>query len=156
LRQDWSLAGSPIGGAPTVILAKWTPSGTPSDGSLGSTLNFEVPSGAIAPRSSASLIEEHWRADLLTRVTLDPFRQQRWALSIGGGVFAVGLALATWAIVAIRKAGTRVEASKPTTAIVADGPYKFTRNPIYIGMFLGQAGLAIGFDNLWVLAMLVP
>jgi hypothetical protein len=39
-----------------------------------------------APRSSASLIEEHWRADLFTRVTLDPFRQQRWALSIGGGL----------------------------------------------------------------------
>ena len=31
-----------------------------------------------------------------------------------------------------------------------------TRNPIYIGMFLGQAGLAIGFDNLWVLVMLMP
>lgn len=27
-----------------------------------------------------------WRADLLARVTLDPFRQQRWALSIGGGL----------------------------------------------------------------------
>lgn len=39
-----------------------------------------------APRSAANLIEEHWRADLLTRVTLDPFRQQRWALSIGGGL----------------------------------------------------------------------
>ena len=39
-----------------------------------------------APRSSASLIQEHWRADLLTRVTLDPFRQQRWALAIGGGL----------------------------------------------------------------------
>jgi hypothetical protein len=40
----------------------------------------------FAPRSSASLIQEHWRADLLTRVTLDPFRQQRWGLSIGGGL----------------------------------------------------------------------
>ena len=31
-----------------------------------------------------------------------------------------------------------------------------TRNPIYLGMFLGQTGIAIGFDNLWVLAMLAP
>src|SRR5271165_5109788 len=75
---------------------------------------------------------------------------------VGGGVFAVGLALAIWAIITIRKAGTRVEANKPTTAIVANGPYQFTRNPIYIGMLLGQAGLAIGFDNFWVFAMLVP
>ena len=27
-----------------------------------------------------------WRGDVLARVTLDPFRQQRWALSFGGGV----------------------------------------------------------------------
>jgi protein-S-isoprenylcysteine O-methyltransferase Ste14 len=75
---------------------------------------------------------------------------------LGGGVFAVGLALAIWAIATFRKAGTRVEIHKPTTAIVANGPYRFTRNPIYIGMFLGQIGLAIGVDSLWVLAMLVP
>jgi protein-S-isoprenylcysteine O-methyltransferase Ste14 len=76
-----------------------------------------------------------------------------WA---GGCVFVVGLALAIWAVVTFRKAGTRVEPNKPTTTIVENGPFRFTRNPIYIGMFLGQTGLAIGFDNLWVLAMLVP
>jgi len=37
---------------------------------------------------------------------------------IGGGVFAISLALAIWAIVTIRGAGTRVETHKPTTAIV--------------------------------------
>jgi protein-S-isoprenylcysteine O-methyltransferase Ste14 len=75
---------------------------------------------------------------------------------VGGGVFAVGFALAIWAVVTMRRAGTRVEPYKPTTTIVANGPYRFTRNPIYIGMFLGQAGLAIGLDDLWVLATLVP
>jgi len=35
------------------------------------------------------------------------------------------------------------------------GPYRFTRNPIYVGMFLGQTGLAIGFNSLWLLASLV-
>jgi len=75
---------------------------------------------------------------------------------VGGAVFAAGFLLAIWAIITIRKAGTRVETNKPTTAIVADGPFRFTRNPIYIGMFLGQIGLAIGFDSLWILGMLVP
>jgi protein-S-isoprenylcysteine O-methyltransferase Ste14 len=75
---------------------------------------------------------------------------------IGGGVFAAGLALGIWAIVTMHKAGTRVETHKPTTTIVANGPYRFSRNPIYIGMFLGQTGLAIGLDNLWMLIMLVP
>jgi protein-S-isoprenylcysteine O-methyltransferase Ste14 len=75
---------------------------------------------------------------------------------IGGGVFAIGLVLAIWAIATMRKAGTRIKTNKPTTTIVASGPYGVTRNPIYIGMFLGQTGLAIGFDNLWILATLVP
>ena len=33
---------------------------------------------------------------------------------------------------------------------------RFTRNPIYLGMFLGLIGLAITFDDLWLLMMLVP
>jgi protein-S-isoprenylcysteine O-methyltransferase Ste14 len=69
-------------------------------------------------------------------------------------LFAAGLALAAWAIASFRSAGTRVETYKPTTAIVAMGPYRFTRNPIYLGMFLGLFGLAVGFDSLWLLAAL--
>jgi protein-S-isoprenylcysteine O-methyltransferase Ste14 len=75
---------------------------------------------------------------------------------VGGGVFALRLALAIWAIVTIRRAGTQIDINKPTTAIVENGPYRLTRNPIYLGIVLGQTGIAIGFDNLWVLAMLVP
>ncbi len=77
----------------------------------------------------------------------------RW---VGAVIFASGLALAIWAIVKILSAGSRVETYKPTTAIISDGPYRLTRNPIYIGMFLGQIGLAIGFDSLWILLMLLP
>jgi len=74
---------------------------------------------------------------------------------VGGAVFAIAFALAIWAISTIRNAGTRVETRQPTTTIVANGPYRFTRNPIYIGMLLGQTGLAIGFNSVWLLATLV-
>jgi protein-S-isoprenylcysteine O-methyltransferase Ste14 len=73
---------------------------------------------------------------------------------VGGIIFAIAFALAIWAIVTIRKAGTQVETYKPTTAIVENGPYRFTRNPIYLGMVLGLIGLAIAFDSLWILAAL--
>jgi protein-S-isoprenylcysteine O-methyltransferase Ste14 len=75
---------------------------------------------------------------------------------VGGGVFAVGFVLAISAIISFRKGDTPVQTHKPTRGIVTRGPYRFTRNPIYIGMFLGQTGLAIGFDNLWMLITLVP
>jgi protein-S-isoprenylcysteine O-methyltransferase Ste14 len=75
---------------------------------------------------------------------------------VGAAVVAIGVALAVSALIAFRRAGTRVEPYKPTTAIVSDGPFGLTRNPIYVGMFLGQIGLAIGFDSLWIVVMLVP
>ena len=52
------------------------------------------------------------------------------------------------------RAGSNVPTRLPTTTIVETGPYRFTRNPIYLGMFLGLIGLAIAFDNFWLLMML--
>ena len=75
---------------------------------------------------------------------------------LGAMVFVLALALFSWAIVTITRAGSNVPTKLPTTTIVESGPYRFTRNPIYLGMFLGLIGLAIAFDNLWLLMMLVP
>ena len=75
---------------------------------------------------------------------------------LGAMVFVLALALVAWAIVTITRAGSNVPTNLPTTTIVKSGPYRFTRNPIYLGMFLGLIGLAIAFDNLWLLMMLVP
>ena len=75
---------------------------------------------------------------------------------LGAIVFVVALAMVAWAIVTITRAGSNVPTNRPTTTIVESGPYRFTRNPIYLGMFLGLIGLAIAFDNLWLLIMLVP
>jgi protein-S-isoprenylcysteine O-methyltransferase Ste14 len=77
----------------------------------------------------------------------------RW---LGAIVFVLALALFGWAVVTITMAGSNVPTYRPTTAIVARGPYRFTRNPIYLGMFLALVGLAIAFDTLWLLLVLVP
>jgi protein-S-isoprenylcysteine O-methyltransferase Ste14 len=75
---------------------------------------------------------------------------------LGIAVFVLALALFAWAIVTMTRAGSNVPTNRPTTTIVESGPYRFTRNPIYLGMFLGLIGLAIAFDSLWQLMMLVP
>jgi protein-S-isoprenylcysteine O-methyltransferase Ste14 len=74
---------------------------------------------------------------------------------VGVVLFAAAFALAIWAIATIRNAGSRVETTMPTTEIVSNGPYRFTRNPIYLALFLGLIALAIGFDSAWILATLV-
>jgi len=78
------------------------------------------------------------------------------AALLGAMVFVIALALFAWAIITITRAGSSVPTNRPTTTIVDTGPFRFTRNPIYMGMFLGLIGLAIGFNNLWLLASLVP
>jgi protein-S-isoprenylcysteine O-methyltransferase Ste14 len=74
----------------------------------------------------------------------------------GTAVLAIALALFAWAIMTMTRAGSNVPTSMPTTTIVDAGPYRFTRNPIYLSMALGLVGLAIAFDTLWLLIALVP
>lgn len=55
-----------------------------------------------------------------------------------------------------RRAGTSVRGSKRTTTIVRTGPYRFSRNPIYLSFILLLLGLAVWLDDLWLLLTLVP
>ena len=75
---------------------------------------------------------------------------------LGATVFVLALALGAWAVVTITRAGSNVPTNLPTITIVASGPYRLTRNPIYLGMFLGLIGLAIALDNPWLPMTLVP
>jgi protein-S-isoprenylcysteine O-methyltransferase Ste14 len=55
-----------------------------------------------------------------------------------------------------RRAGTSVQGSKSSTVIVRTGPYRFSRNPIYLAFILLVLGLSVWLNNLWLLVTLVP
>ncbi|MBD0274767.1 MAG: isoprenylcysteine carboxylmethyltransferase family protein [Acetobacteraceae bacterium] len=67
---------------------------------------------------------------------------------------AVGLAAA--ALGRFRRAGTAVEPWRPSTALVTDGVYRFTRNPIYLAMALLYLGLSLAADSALALVLLPP
>ena len=69
-------------------------------------------------------------------------------------LLAVGLFVA--AVRTFRAAGTPVPGNRPTTAIVRTGPYRFSRNPIYLAFSLFQLGLAVWVNGLGLLMTLVP
>ena len=75
---------------------------------------------------------------------------------LGTIVFALVLALVAWAISTMTRAGSNVPTRLPTTSIVETGPYRFMRNPIYLGMVLGLIDFAIAFNSLWLLVRLAP
>ena len=74
----------------------------------------------------------------------------------GLALVALGMVIATLAVRRFRGAGTDFRTDKPTTALVADGLFRFSRNPIYIALSLIYAGIGLAWDNLWVLGLLVP
>lgn len=53
-----------------------------------------------------------------------------------------------------KRAETNLEPWKSTTAIVSDGVYAFSRNPIYLAFTLFYLGAAFFFDSLWTFALL--
>ncbi|HKV40109.1 MAG TPA: isoprenylcysteine carboxylmethyltransferase family protein [Blastocatellia bacterium] len=77
-----------------------------------------------------------------------------WLLGPIVSVFAV--MLFALSIREFRAAGTPVRGSERSTAIVRTGPYRFTRNPIYLSFILLLLGLSVWLDDLWLIVTLVP
>ena len=75
---------------------------------------------------------------------------------IGVIVVLVAAALLISAVRTFKKAGTPVPGNRPTTTIVHAGPYRFTRNPIYLAFTLFQVGLATWVNSLGMLLTLFP
>jgi protein-S-isoprenylcysteine O-methyltransferase Ste14 len=69
--------------------------------------------------------------------------------SYGGSVLLIlGIALAAIASGLFKRAGTPVIPFEPSTALVTSGPYRFTRNPMYLGLVLILLGAAMLFGAL--------
>jgi len=78
------------------------------------------------------------------------------ALTVGLIFVVIGFTLAAFSVRAFHLAGTSVAPGQPSAALVTYGPYKITRNPIYIGFVLVYFGLAIVLTSMWVLLLLIP
>ena len=77
-------------------------------------------------------------------------------LALGAGLLLAGFGLAFACFLRFRTADTAIEPWKPASALVADGPYRLSRNPIYLGLMLCLAGVGVMANSLWILAMLLP
>ena len=71
-------------------------------------------------------------------------------------VVVLGVALIFDAVAWFARIETSPDPGRPTTKIVDEGPYQFTRNPMYLGMALIMGGLALLGDALWPLLALIP
>lgn len=95
-------------------------------------------------------LDRLWPIEMLRRA--DP----EWRYATATVLFVIGAAVAVPALRGFRAAGTSIPPHRPTTALVTSGPYRFSRNPIYIGVSLAYVALAVALASTWALILLPP
>jgi protein-S-isoprenylcysteine O-methyltransferase Ste14 len=71
-------------------------------------------------------------------------------------ILIVSVWLALSAKAAMTRAGTNVRPDRPTLALVTDGPFRFTRNPLYLAAIGIYVSITLLVDSLWPLVLLIP
>ena len=73
---------------------------------------------------------------------------------LGAALFGIGAAGFAWMVITMRRARTPIHNAKTPTALVESGPFRFTRNPMYLFGSIAYAGLALLLVELWSLLLL--
>jgi protein-S-isoprenylcysteine O-methyltransferase Ste14 len=75
---------------------------------------------------------------------------------IAGALILIGLALFAAGVRDFSRAATPVPTNEPTRALVTTGIHGWTRNPIYLGMFLVYGGIGVAARSPWILILALP
>lgn len=78
------------------------------------------------------------------------------ARGIGVVCVLVSFPLALMTFRVLSRAHTPVDPLKPTTALVTEGPFRYSRNPIYVALTWLYVGVALLINALWILLLVVP
>jgi protein-S-isoprenylcysteine O-methyltransferase Ste14 len=93
---------------------------------------------------------------LLQWIAPRPIASSHAGYWIGGVLLVSGVVLAIWGRRVMERAGTNVNPTLPSTALVSAGPFAFSRNPLYVALTLVYVGLALLANALLVLVLIVP
>ena len=85
-----------------------------------------------------------------------PLFSQLTARVLGGTLLTLGAALGLAAVQTLRRAGTNVRPDQPTLRLVTAGPYRWTRNPIYIAGLTVYLGVACVINGPAPFLLLLP
>jgi protein-S-isoprenylcysteine O-methyltransferase Ste14 len=93
----------------------------------------------------------HWLWPLPVSVSMRPVT---FVFGIVIGIMGAGLM--AWGHRTLVKGGTNVSPLKPTTVIITTGPFRFTRNPLYVGAMILLLAFSLAIGTLWGLTVIVP
>ncbi len=75
-------------------------------------------------------------------------------MSIGWVSFVISILLIIWSLATLKNAGTTALPHRATKQLVTTGPYRFSRNPVYLAFLLLTLASALTAGNLWILLSL--
>jgi protein-S-isoprenylcysteine O-methyltransferase Ste14 len=91
---------------------------------------------------------------LLQRIWPVPMLPSAVGRNAGIACILSGVTLEVWSILTFWRAGTSVIPVRPSTAVVTDGPFRFSRNPIYVALTLLYLGATFWLNLVWPLLLL--
>jgi protein-S-isoprenylcysteine O-methyltransferase Ste14 len=74
-----------------------------------------------------------------------------FAEGLGGLLIIIGLGLVMGAVNQFNHKAERLRPQTPSRTLVTEGVYKFSRNPIYLGMMIFGAGFGVATSNVWII-----
>ena len=78
-----------------------------------------------------------------------PIPMPGWLRWLGGAFTLAALALAFWAVREMRRAQTTLEPFETPSALVTGGPFRFSRNPIYVAYVCAEIGIPLALGYYW-------
>ncbi len=72
--------------------------------------------------------------------------------ALSGALILFGVVLNVYCAWPFKKAQTRIEPWRATFSVITNGPYRYSRNPIYLGFAFTAVGIALAFNTYWILS----
>ncbi len=79
-----------------------------------------------------------------------------WLRYLGWGLIDAGVLLIAWAAILMYRFKTTINPFKKPSALLIEGPYRFSRNPIYLGDTLIFLGIGLLLSSWWTVLLLPP
>jgi len=110
------------------------------------TLELKIPPPVVALLTAGAM----WGVSLAAHMTFMP---ERFRMFAGIAIALAGIATAISGVIAFRRAKTTVNPLRPETSssLVTSGIYRFTRNPMYVGLTLVLVGWTVYLASVWAL-----
>ncbi|CAD5107925.1 methyltransferase family protein [Zestomonas carbonaria] len=78
-----------------------------------------------------------------------PLPENNWTIYLGWGLIDAGILLSAWSALAMAQHKTTINPYKKPRHLLESGPFRYSRNPIYLGFNLIYGGIALLIHSWW-------